>query len=241
MSSCKESNSETGGSAYAAARAIVSRIRKRDSMHEVRGGIVVPGGVGASCARRGGGVKRLAIAFLIALAALAAFAAFEVVPRSEADADANGRAIPTLEAASPSTGTIVVTWENPSETATLASYRISWGLWENGLTSYRDANSETGGNAYPTAPASSYTITGLAPGEYKVGVRARYGDNRNGAFKESGKVTVAAPSPEPTPTPLPSPTPEPSPEPTPEPAQRGEAKDDSSKTRTDLPGNEAEE
>ena len=123
MSSCKESNSETGGSAHAAARAIVSRIRKRDSMHEVRGGIVVPVGLGASCARRGGGGggwKRLAIAFLIALAALAAFAAFEVVPRSEADADANGRSIPTLEAASPSAGTIVVTWENPGETDTLA-------------------------------------------------------------------------------------------------------------------------
>ena len=130
-----------------------------------------------------------------------------------------------------------MTWENPSDADTLASYRISWGLWENGLTSYRDANSETGGNAYPTAPASSHTITGLAPGEYIVGVRARYDDNRNGAFNESGKVTVAAP----TPTPLPSPTPEPSPEPSPEPAQRGETKDDSSKTRTDPPGNEAEE
>ena len=65
------------------------------------------------------------------------------------------------------------------------------------MTSYRDANSETGGNAYPTAPAFSHTITGLAPGEYKVGARARYDDNRNDAFKESGKVTVAAPSPEP--------------------------------------------
>ena len=109
-----------------------------------------------------------------------------------ANAGDNGRAIPTLEATSPSAGTIVVTWENPSETGTLASYRVSWGLWENGLTSYRDANSETGGNAYPTAPASSHTITGLAPGEYIVAVRARYEDNRNGAFKESGKVMVAS-------------------------------------------------
>ena len=108
-----------------------------------------------------------------------------------ANAGDNGRAIPTLEATSPSAGTIVVTWENPGETGTLASYRVSWGLWENGLTSYRDANSETGGNAYPTAPASSHTITGLAPGEYIVAVRARYDDNRNGAFKESGKVMVA--------------------------------------------------
>ena len=140
-------------------------------------------------------------------------------------ADTPAREIPTLEATSPSAGSIVVTWDNPGETDTLASYRVSWGLWENGLTSYRDANSETGGNAYPTAPASSHTITGLAPGEYKVGVRARYDDNRNGGFKESGKVTVAAPTPEPT---L-------------EPPQRSEPKGGPSKTRTDPPGNEAEE
>ena len=146
-----------------------------------------------------------------------------------ANANDNGRAIPTLEATSPSAGTIVVTWDNPGETDTLASYRISWGLWENGLTSYRDANSENGGNTYPTAPASSHTITGLAPGEYIVGVRARYDDNRNGAFKESGKVTVAAP------------TPEPSPEATPEPAQKGQTKGGPSKTRTDPAGDEAEE
>ena len=148
-------------------------------------------------------------------------------------ADTPAREIPTLEATSPSAGTIVVTWENPSETDTLASYRVSWGLWENGLTSYRDANSETGGNAYPTAPASSHTITGLAPGEYKVGARARYDDNRNGAFKESGKVRVAAPTPEPTATPTP--------EPTSEPAQRGEPKGGPSKTRTEPAADEAEE
>ena len=182
-----------------------------------------------------------------------------------ANAGDNGRAIPTLEATSPSAGTIVVTWENPSETGTLASYRVSWGLWENGLTSYKDANSETGGNAYPTAPASSHTITGLAPGEYIVGVRARYDDNRNGAFKESGKVTVAAPTPEatpeptpeatpqptpeatpeatpqPTPEPTPEATPEPTPEATPEPTPKGESDEESSKTRSAPADDEAEE
>ena len=150
-----------------------------------------------------------------------------------ANANDNGRAIPTLEATSPSAGSIVVTWDNPSETDTLASYRVSWGLWENGLTSYREANTDTGGNAYPTAPASSHTITGLAPGEYIVAVRARYDDNRNGAFKESGKVTVAAPTPEPTATPTP--------EPTSEPPQRGEPKGGPSKTRTEPAADEVEE
>ena len=148
-------------------------------------------------------------------------------------ADTPAREIPTLEATSPSAGSIVVTWDNPGETDTLASYRVSWGLWENGLTSYRDANSETGGNAYPTAPASSHTITGLAPGEYIVAARARYDDNRNGGFKESGKVRVAAPTPEPTATPTS--------EPTSEPPQRSEPKGGPSKTRTEPAADEAEE
>ena len=45
-----------------------------------------------------------------------------------ANANDNGRAIPTLEATSPSAGTIVVTWENPSDTDTLASYRVVVGV-----------------------------------------------------------------------------------------------------------------
>ena len=90
----------------------------------------------------------------------------------------------------------------------------------------RDANSDTGGNAYPDAPASSYTITGLAPGEYAVFVRARYEDYANGPFNKSAKVVVAGsaqqpeeptPTPEPTQEPTPEPTETPTPEPTPEP------------------------
>ena len=61
-------------------------------MHEVRGHRRPERAWRVLCPRGGGGVKRLAIAYLIAMAALAAFAAYEVVPRSEADADDNGRA-----------------------------------------------------------------------------------------------------------------------------------------------------
>ena len=104
------------------------------------------------------------------------------------------REIPSIEATSPSDGTIVVTWTTPTDTDGLSSYRVSWGLWENGWTSYSVANSETGGNAYPEAPANSYTITGLTPDEYIAAVVARYTDNSNSAFKESGKVTVGGTS-----------------------------------------------
>ena len=99
---------------------------------------------------------------------------------------------------------------------------MSWALWDtDGFTSYKVANSDTGGNAYPDAPASSYTITGLAPGEYAVFVRSRYDDYRNGPFKKSAKVTVASSTPaeprsEPTPEATVEPTPEATVEPTPE-------------------------
>ena len=95
---------------------------------------------------------------------------------------------------------------------------MSWALWaENGFTSYKDENSDTGGNAYPNAPASSYTITGLAPGEYAVYVRARYDDSQNGPFRKSAKVVVGSEPAEPAElaeTPEPANTPEPTPEPT---------------------------
>ena len=133
------------------------------------------------------------------------------------------RAIPAIEVSSPASGKISVTWGAPSDTDSLTSYRISWAPWEkDGFTSYQDDNSDTGGNAYPGAPASSYTITGLADGEYAVFVRARYEDSQNGPFKKSGKVVVGSeqeeePTPAPEPTPVPEPTPTPESTETPEP------------------------
>ncbi len=89
--------------------------------------------------------------------------------------------------------------------------------------------SESTGRVHPDAPASSLTITGLAPGEYAVFVRARYDDYRNGPFKKSARVVVvgsaaqeeATPTPAPTleatPVPTAAPNPAPTPTPTPEP------------------------
>ena len=165
------------------------------------------------------------------LVAIIAFAALAIVGvQSPAVADDPDRTIPTITVSSPSAGEVQVVWGTPSETDTLSSYRVSWALWsENGATSYKDANSDTGGNAYPDAPASSYTVTGLAPGEYAVYVRARYEDSQNGPFRKSAKVVVGsaqqeeeetptpAPTEAPTPEPTPAPTPEPTPAPTPEP------------------------
>ena len=161
---------------------------------------------------------------LVAIIAVVAIAVVSV--QSTAVADDPDRTIPTITVSSPSAGEVQVVWGTPSETDTLSSYRVSWALWaENGFTSYKDANSDTGGNAYPDAPASSYTITGLAPGEYAVYVRARYEDSQNGPFRKSAKVVVGSaqqeeeetPTPAPTEAPTPEPAPEPSSEPTPEP------------------------
>ena len=107
-----------------------------------------------------------------------------------ADADDAGRAIPTIGVTSPSPGTIQVVWGAPGDTDTLNSYRVMWAL-EGQSHSYSEANTDTGGNAYPLADATSYTITGLAAGDYHVKVRARY-DDGSGPFKGSAVVRVAA-------------------------------------------------
>ena len=67
------------------APAMVSRIWNCDSVHEIRGRTVIPGARGAPAPQTIGGMSmRLAIVFLIALVALAAF---EAVPQAEAQAD----------------------------------------------------------------------------------------------------------------------------------------------------------
>ena len=91
------------------------------------------------------------LGFLVGVAATAALGIAYFT--NTAIADDSDRSIPTIEVSSPSPGEINVIWGTPSETDTLNSYRVSWALWEkNGLTSYKDANSDTGGNAYPDAP-----------------------------------------------------------------------------------------
>ena len=111
-------------------------------------------------------------------------------------ADDAGRAIPTIGVTSPSPETIQVVWGAPGDTDTLNSYRVMWAP-EGQSHSYSEANTDTGGNAYPPADATSYTITGLAAGDYHVKVRARY-DDGSGPFKGSAVVRVeGTPEPEP--------------------------------------------
>ena len=105
-------------------------------------------------------------------------------------ADDAGRAIPTIGVTSPSPETVQVVWGVPGDTDKLSSYRVMWAL-EGQSHSYSEANTDTGGNAYPPADATSYTITGLAAGDYHVKVRARY-DDGSGPFKGSAVVRVAA-------------------------------------------------
>ena len=135
------------------------------------------------------------------------------------------RAISAIAVSSPADGEIQVQWGAPIEAP--VDYRISWALNSvGGITTYTAENSSTGGNAYPFA--TSYLITGLDPGTYRVWVRARYEDWGNGDFKKSPVVHVTGSEPEnaddgikgPEDTPLPTPaiilqdvTPEPTEEP----------------------------
>ena len=114
-------------------------------------------------------------------------AVVRVAAAAEREAEDPDRSIPAIGVASPAAGTIEVIWGAPSDTDTLNSYRVMWAP-EGRSHSYSEANTDTGGNAYPPADATSYTITGLAAGDYHVKVRARYDDNGSGPFKGSSVV-----------------------------------------------------
>ena len=122
-------------------------------------------------------------------------AVVRVAAAAEREAEDPDRSIPAIGVASPAAGTIEVIWGAPGDTDTLNSYRVMWAP-EGQSHSYSEANTDTGGNAYPPADATSYTITGLAAGDYHVEVRARYDDNESGPFKGSSVVRVEG-TPEP--------------------------------------------
>ena len=80
-------------------------------------------------------------------------------------------------------GTIVATWEAPSEAP--ANYRISWAKAGESYLTWTDSS----GNAFPTDPA--YTITGLEAGEtYNVRVRASY-SGTSGDWSGDVTITIA--------------------------------------------------
>ena len=78
--------------------------------------------------------------------------------------------------ASPSPGTLEITW-TPTPNTVITDYRVMWARADQGFGSWRDSNTETLGNEYPTT--NSLTLSGLEEGQtYKVKVRSRQAVNR---------------------------------------------------------------
>ena len=123
----------------------------------------------------------------------------------ESTAYANDRAIPSI-GVSGGTDSISVVWTAPTEAP--YDYRLAWGL-AGGYIGYAASNTSTAGNAYPGWSATSYTISGLDPGTYRVKLRARY-DGSAGSWKAASSVVVTGDAP-PVVVVVPDPTAEPEP------------------------------
>ena len=97
--------------------------------------------------------------------------------------------IPSLTLTSNLSGTIVVTWTAPTKpTEAWTDFRINWGKSDADYPSF----TSTEGNAYPAASARAHTLDNLDEGaEYKLRIRARYGTNWSGPWKET-RITVAS-------------------------------------------------
>ena len=108
------------------------------------------------------------------------------------------RNVPAIGVNAGSDGSLSVIWSAPIEDP--RDYRLNWGSVDsNGnanFASWRDGNSTTAGNAYPSPSATSYTITGLDPGTYAVRIRSRYVDNKNGGWLRATNVSIEADEPE---------------------------------------------
>ncbi len=166
---------------------------------------------------------------VVALVTIAIPAFLMLVGGDSVDAQHDRGAVSNLRLTSPNAGVLVIAWDAPDEAPT--DYRVTWAPSGEGFPSYKDANTSTKGNAYPSTAA--HTVSGLAAGgEYQARVRARYRDGEHADAPWSGPwsgvatVTISSPpQPTPTPQPTPEPTPEPTPSATPEPTpqpQRGE-------------------
>ena len=99
-------------------------------------------------------------------------------------APSDPRGIGEISLTSTQSGTIEITWDAPGEAP--RDYRVAWAeVGESFL-----GRSNLDGNAFPTSP--NHTITGLEEGEeYKVKVRARYGDGSPGDWSDEVTITVA--------------------------------------------------
>ena len=123
-------------------------------------------------------------------------------------ADAPGE-IPNLSLSSNAPGELTITWNAPATTP--EDYRVAWAKNDLSYLAWDASNETHRGSAYPSATATSHTLTGLTGGEtYKVRMRSRYNtgtsEGWSGPWTTKATVTVSSPPPPPPPPTTPVPT-----------------------------------
>ena len=139
------------------------------------------------------GSFRMLTRILRVVVVLAVVAASASVQTASGAQSARGT-ISELEVVSEATGTLTLRWippvDSPDHVGVLSDYRISWALEGENFATWTDL----GRNAFPAAPLSEYTITGLDPGAaYKVRMRTRYNRGVSAAARWSGPWVETAP------------------------------------------------
>ena len=138
-------------------------------------------------------------ALLIRAALMLALCLLAVSTSAPVSAQQSERTITGLTLSSEEPGELAVSWDAASPAP--VDYRVSWARSDEDYRTWTDDS----GNAYPTT--NSLTLTGLDEGvEYKVQVRARYG-NLSGPWSDEARLTVAGADGAPSPTPEPTPEP----------------------------------
>ena len=103
-------------------------------------------------------------------------------------AQAADREISGLTLASPNPGELVISWDVASPAP--EDYRVMWAPSSERFLSWKKANTDRAGNAYPSG--ATHTVTGLPEGqEYKVRVRARYGRRAPSAISIAATAAAA--------------------------------------------------
>ena len=100
-------------------------------------------------------------------------------------------AIPSMALASGEPGQLVITWEAPSPAPT--DYRIRWANTDLGWPSWSGTNETERANEYPLGGVTTFTLSGLTPGDdYKVQIRSRYYNADRSVHESSGPWTNTA-------------------------------------------------